>query len=73
MIISILKSLIYQDTASEKIQIIRIVIDKYPPFAEQVGVGAVRNWMLFKQGGLIWRKSKVVLAHLVMQKILKHA
>lgn len=73
MVISILKSLIYQDTASEKIQIIKIVIDKYPPYTKQVGVGAVPNLILFRQDDLIWRQSKFVLAHLVMQKILKHA
>ena len=73
MVSSILKSLIYQDTASEKIQTIKIVNDKYPPFTEQVGVGDVPNLMLFKQDVLICRESKVVHAYLIMQKILIHA
>ncbi|MDA9951928.1 hypothetical protein N9D46_00725 [Chitinophagales bacterium] len=73
MAISILNTLNKQDTTSGKFSFIKMDIDKHTMHAQQFGEQFSPTLMLFQQDDLFWKQYKVAPAHLVMQKILKHA
>jgi thioredoxin 1 len=53
----------------DKVQIIKIDVDKNPELAADLQIQGVPTLMLYKKGQLIWRKSGVIPKHELVKLI----
>jgi thioredoxin 1 len=53
----------------DRVTILKMDIDKNPAFAQMYGIQAVPTLLIFKQGRIVWRKSGVMPAHEILDRL----